>query len=172
MDQFVGESFLTMDPGVHGKVLAYEKGNPHPVLVCSPRQPEDLSRLMRVTGARVLVVEQQYVTSLQRARSVVELSFGSGLAIGWLCCTRAPVHATHLFEVAPASWQAHQRGHVGRAKKGEANALMMAKAAEFVRQFPAEPFCLWWNAEVKAGKEGLAAALAMGEFWKHTAWPA
>lgn len=168
VDQFRGEAFLAIDPGEHGKVLAYEECNPDPAFACSPLQPVEMARLMRATGARVIVVETQYVTMIKHARSVVELTLKLGMALGWVACTRADIRECHLFEVAPASWQAHQRGHKGKPKRAEmlqiSNARALAEAAK------GGPFSLWWGAEAKAGKEGLASALGIGDLWKHHAW--
>ncbi len=169
VDQFRGEAFLSVDPGQAGKVLAYEKGKQNPVLVAHPLQPEDLTRLLRSTGARVIVVEAQYVTMLKNARSVLELSFKWGMCLGWVACTRADPHELHVFEVAPASWQAHQRDHKGaRRKRAEMMKLAFERAG---RQAATDPqFRLWWSAEVKAGREGLASALGIADFWKSVAW--
>lgn len=169
VDQFRGEAFLSIDPGEHGKVLAYEAGRHDPVLVCNPLQPEDLIRLMRSTGARVIVLEAQYVTMIRNARAVVELTFKMGQALGWLACARAEIKETHLFEVAASSWQAHQRGHKGRTpKRAESLAISRARALEQCKRDPV--FKLWWDAEVAAGKEGLASALGLGDLWRATAW--
>lgn len=169
VDQFRGESFLSIDPGENGKVLAFEKGNPGPVLACSPLAPIDMSRLMRVTGARVIVLETQYVTMIKHARSVVELTLKLGMALGWVACTRAEIRECHLFEVAPSSWQAHQRGHKGRTpKRAEMLKISNERALAEVRR--GGSFALWWEAEVKAGREGLASALGLADLWKHVAW--
>lgn len=172
MNQFRNEAYLSIDPGEHGKVLGYEAGNVYPSLVAHPLQPEDLTRLMRSTGARVLVVEAQYVTQLKNARSVLELSFKLGMALGWLACTRAEIRELHMFEIAPASWQARQRRQFGikggRPKRKEMMELAFRRAAVEVDVNP--NFRLWWNAEAKAGKEGLASALGIGDHWQGVAW--
>jgi hypothetical protein len=169
VDQFRDESFCAMDPGASGKVLAYEKGNRYPVLAASSMQPEDVARIMRVVGARVLVAEAQYVTQLKSARGIVELAFRSGIVVGYLIATRAPVHVTHLFEVAAASWQAHQRGHKG-ARPKRAEMLKISALRALAECSSNETFRLWWAAEVAAGREGLASALGIGDHWKHVAW--
>jgi len=169
VEQFRDEAFVAMDPGGAGKALAYEKGNPEPVLVASAAQPEDVARIMRSVNARVLVAEAQYVTSLKAARSVVELAFRSGIVVGYMIATRAPVHVTHLFEVAASSWQAHQRGHKGRTPK-RAEMLKISKARALAEVSKNGNFALWWAAEVAAGKEGLASALGLADLWRHTAW--
>lgn len=169
MDQFRGEAFLAIDPGEFGQVLAFEKGNPNPVLCCHPLQPEDMARLMRSTGARVIVVEAQYVTMLKHARSILELTFKLGQALGWVACMRADVMETHLFEVAASSWQAHQRGHVGRTpKRTEAMKLARARALAHMAFNPS--FKIWWAAANTLGKEGLASALGVGDLWREVAW--
>lgn len=168
VDQFRGEAFLTIDPGEHGKVLAYEKGNPNPSLVCHPLQPEDIARLMRATGARVLVVEAQYVRSLKASQSVLELTLKLGMVLGWVACMRADIREMHVFMMAPASWQAHQRDHKGRPKRGEGIEIALERARAQTISDPL--FRLWWEAEVKAGREGLASALGIADLWKATAW--
>ncbi len=168
VDQFVGESFLAIDPGESGKVLAYEKGNPAPVLCCGALEQVEMARLMRVTGARVLVYEQQYVRSLKASQSVLEMTFKFGMALGWVGCTRADVRELHLFGMAPASWQAHQRGHKGHPKRAELAAI--AKQRALAEAAKGGPFRLWWDAEVKEGREGLASALGIADLWKHVAW--
>lgn len=170
MEQFRGESFLAIDPGEHGKVLAYEKSRPNAVLVAHPLQPEDLVRLMRSTGARVIVVEKQYVTMIKNARSVLELTLKLGMCLGWVAATRANVQELHLFEVAASSWQAHQRGHKGRTPKRKESIAFMNERAR--QQAAADPvFRLWWAAETNSqGREGLASALGIADLWKHVAW--
>lgn len=168
VDQFRGESFVTMDPGEHGKALAYEKGKAEPVLVAAAMQPEDVARIMRSVGARVLITEVQYVTNLKMARGVTELSFRTGIVVGYAIATRAPVHVTHLFEMAASSWQAHQRGHKGRPKRAEQ--LEISKQRALAEVAKGGNFALWWEAEVKLGREGLASALGIGDLWRHVAW--
>jgi hypothetical protein len=170
VDQFRGEPFLAIDPGEHGKVLGYEKGKPNPVLVAHPLQPEDLVRLMRSTGARVIVVEKQYVTMITHARSVLELTLKLGMCLGWVAATRANVQELHVFEMAASSWQAHQRGHVGRTPKRKESIRIMTERA--TAQATIDPvFRLWWAAETNSqGREGLASALGIADLWKHVAW--
>ena len=168
VEPFRNEPFLAIDPGETGKVLAYEKGKRSPVMVAHPLQPEDVGRVMKATGARVLVVEAQYVRSLKASQSVLELTFKLGMCLGWVACTRAHVREMHMFAVAPASWQAHQRGHKGKPLRGEGIAIAMARAKQKANFDPV--FRLWWEAEAKAGKEGLASALGIGDLWQHEAW--
>ncbi len=167
---FRGEAFVAVDPGEDGKGLGYEAGNPHPTFVFSPLDPRDMWRVMKAIGARVVVAEQQYVRSLKASQSVLELTFKWGMALGWLGCMRADVYETHLFGVAPASWQAHQRGHKGRPTRGEGLKIAKERARAEVGANPS--FRLWWDAEVAAGREGLASALGIGDLWRATAWPA
>lgn len=168
VEQFRGEAFLSIDPGEAGKVLAYEARNPNPVLVCDPHQPKDIYRLMRATSARVIVVEAQYVRSLKASQSVLEMTIKLGMALGWVACMNADIRELHLFQMAPASWQAHQRGHKGRPKRGEGLAIAKERARAQAASDPV--FRLWWDAEVQAGREGLASALGIGDLWKHEAW--
>ncbi len=170
VDQFRGEPFLAIDPGEHGKVLAYEAGKPNPVLVAHPLQPEDLVRLMRSTGARVIVVERQYVTMITHAKSVLELTLKLGMCLGWVACTRADIKELHLFEIAASSWQAHQRNHKGRTPKRAVSIAFMNERAR--QQAAVDPvFRFWWAAETNSqGREGLASALGIADLWKHVAW--
>lgn len=172
VDQFRGEAFLAIDPGERGKVLAYERqavGARNPSLCCSPLQPEDIARLMRSTGARVIVVEAQYVTQIKTARSVLELTLKLGMALGWVACMRADIREMHLFEVAASSWQAHQRGHKGRTPTRK-EAMKVAQASALVQCKVDPVFRLWWEAEDKLGKEGLASALGIADHWQAVAW--
>jgi hypothetical protein len=134
-----------------------------PVALCHAFQPECIQTLMKRVGARVLILEQQYVTDLKRARTILELTFQMGIGIGWVACMR-PFSGTHVFHVAPSTWQAHQKKLAGilkgpQLKRAEALEMAMGRAKQVLGNDPE------WKAAKKASKEGIASAFGIGEWW-------
>ncbi len=163
-DQFTGKGFVAIDPGKEGAALAFRAGEKKPALMCAPEQPVELFKLVRDVDAAVIILEAQYVTHLKMARSIVELSFKTGIALGWVACSRHPLHVTNLIEVAPATWQAHQRHNVGaQPGRGQGIAIAKARAKSFAAGCPL--FALWWQASTADVKEGLASALGLADWW-------
>jgi hypothetical protein len=172
-EQFAGEPFVSIDPGADGYAMGWESCyRAPPVGYCHALHPDSIVELMRRIGARVVVVESQYVTSLKNARHILELTFRLGIALGWVGCAvhlrshvRLPPSSVSLdlFEVATSTWQAHQRrqaGIKGRKKRGEGIQVTLDRAVQVIGTEDE-----WRSANAKQ-KEGMASALGIGEWWK------
>lgn len=164
-EQFVGEPFVSCDPGSDGYALAWAPGKVEPIAFCHQLEPELLADLLFRVKARVLVSEAQYVRQLSNGGAMLELTLRSALSIGWAAC-RLHQDGTdlNLFQVSPSTWQAHQRHRVGRkgqAARGEGIAIALARAEQLIGDEQE------WRKATKKRREGLASALGIAEHWRH-----
>lgn len=164
-EPFERKPFVSIDPGTDGYALAWVPDEDRPAGYCHALDPMALIELFILVGATVGVVESQYVTSLKNARHILELSFRSGMSLGWLAgAMQAQVGADlHLFEVAPATWQAYQRRRAGvahRLARGEGIELALAAAEDLIGTEGE------WRKARKKQREGLASACGIGMWWR------
>jgi hypothetical protein len=124
--------------------------------------PESCATALERCGARLLILEDQFVTDSRRARSVIELAFTMGVTVGWVLHDFWQVGAElTLMHVAPATWQATQRAaHGGVVGKGEAAKLALRQAEYVLGETLA-----WKSADSKA-RTGIAAAWGIAEWWR------
>jgi hypothetical protein len=169
IEQFKGEPFVSVDPGSEGYALGWAPDSPIPVGYCHSYAVESLVELFARTEARVMIVEAQYVRNLSRQVAILELNLRIGMAIGWLACSLRNSatwgFTLNLFQLAPATWQAHQRRLVGWKGKGqpkreEGIQISLARAETLIGDQEE------WKKATKPRKEGLASALGIGEWWK------
>lgn len=149
-------AFVAVDPGNDGGALVCARGGTVLAYV-EPYDDDALAAAMLKYSAGVLVVESQYVTSLKRARSIVELTFRTGLLLG-VVSERIP--SLYIFDVAPSTWQAFQRGG-GKATRGEGIVIARREAERVlgVRR--------WFADASVARKEGISSALGIAQWWRH-----
>ena len=170
--RFAGLGFGAMDPGRNGYLLTFEAGNPEPVGFADPMVPESCAQALELAEARLVVLESQYVTSLARAKSVVELSFTMGIGVGWLACYFGGVDqelgesvGLHTVEVAPSTWQARQH-LVNNRPREKGGAIKLALAVAALELGGVEQ----WKAAGADTRTGIAAAYGIAGWWKAVAW--
>lgn len=163
-EQFAGESFVAIDPGVEGYAMGFERGTFAPVGYCSALHPESLVALCRKVRTEVVIVEQQFIKSLAQGVSTLDLSLRCGMALGWLACALTQGGGgLNLFTVSPSTWQAHQRRRKGiprQLERGEGIALAVERAVEVIGDQEE------WQRATKKRREGMASALGIGEWWR------
>lgn len=154
-----GQTFAALDPGVHGALIVCgpEKGM---VRYARPSQADECAKLLALTGARVMVVESQYITNVQRSRSVIELTLSMGILLGYL--SHEFGGGLDVVSVAPSTWQAAQKQKYdpcGQKKSGYAAEMMMKVADSELGHWSG-----WRKANISA-KTGIAAAYGIAQWW-------
>lgn len=159
-----GRPFISIDPGAHGYAMAWQPHRSTPLTYCHALEPRALFELVRELHSGVIVLEEQFVYSLKNAHIVLDLSFCSGIALGAVAALAAERRGTVLdvFEVNPATWQAHQRKALGKPKAAKGDALRWALGHG--QELFAE-HAEWQQADRKQ-REGMASALGIGEWWR------
>lgn len=168
-EQFAGEPFVTIDPGAEGYALGFVPGSGLPVGYCQCYAVESLFELFLLTKAHVVLIEAQYVRNLKAGQSVLELTLRTYMALGWVAANLRNAATwgwtLNMFQIAPATWQAHQRRIVGWQGKGQPKreeGLQIAFArADAVIGDQEE-----WQKATKPRREGLASALGIAEWWR------
>lgn len=168
LEQFAGEPFATVDPGVDGYVMGYaDPKSEQPSSYCHALEIVSLVDLMMNTGARVLVTEGQYIGMITIAHSVLELGFRHGMTLGYAAALlderKQRDTDLHLFEVKASTWQAYQRRMLKiTAKKQKGDGIKLAiERAEKLFGGQSE-----WESASKAKQGGMASAVGMGDWWR------
>lgn len=157
-EQFRGRSFLAIDPGREGYALGYS-GNGSAAGYCHALEPISMWDLARLVGASVFILEAQHIRQINNANSILDLGFRAGMTLGWVAALMP--HPMNLFQVAPSTWQSHQRKKLGRpkAQKGEALLWTLERGEQvFGRETE-------WQLANRKQREGMASALGIAEWW-------
>lgn len=160
---FRGQGFATLDPGTEGCLLVFPAGAERPLRCEQAGHVERCVLALRACNVGVLVLESQYVTNLARARSILELTLGMGIFIGFAARDLLGERRVDIFEVAPSTWQADQkRTYAPEAPRAKGfGAALAFQVAQDELGTSSD-----WRLASPGFKTGIASAWGMAQWWK------
>ena len=161
--------FVTMDPGDDGGVLGFHNGTQMIDLIAHALDPYGIIGVLKAAQTNIMVVERQYVTDLRRSRSVIELAWRCGIALGEvhsMLLRQKGGTVLNIVRVAPSTWQAYQRKQEGirGREKGQGIVVARKRAAPVL-----QPITAYVAANEKQ-RDGYHAAYGIAEWWASVAW--
>lgn len=152
--KFMGLPCCAIDPGEQGFAFWDNKGSG----LFGGAGNMEVARCLDILGISILVIESQF--SKNNPKTALDISFGAGILIG-------QIHAKQecdvdVIQVAPATWQAHQRQHEGvQLKRGAGIELALKVAGKALDEKP------FYRALAPSYKEGAASAFGIHQWWAH-----